>query len=209
MGIIRRGILGGFSGKVANIVGSSWKGIAVMRSLPLSVANPRTPRQVAQRDKFSMMSKFSSQLLSVWIKPLWDRGAQQMSGYNAFVRENIDKMVLGGQVRPTLGIMSRGVLGSTQLMPQTPVGQVQTVTWDTALSNSLQSASDLAYIVLVEDRTGLVVGHSSGLVARSAGTASITFDSSSLEDTVYAFLAFANTDGTRIGDSTFVHTNIV
>lgn len=208
MGIIRRGILGGFSGKVANIVGSSWKGIAVMRSLPLSVANPRTPRQVAQRDKFSLMSKFASQLLSVWIKPLWDRGAQQMSGYNAFVKENIDSMVLNDEVRPTFGIMSRGVLGSTQVVPGSLVGSVQTLTWDTALSNSLQSASDLAYIVLIEDKTGLVIGHSSGLVARSVGTASVTFDSTNVTDRVFAFLAFANADGTRMGDSTFQDTMI-
>ncbi len=40
MGIIKRGILGGFSNKVANVVGSSWKGINTMRALPLSVANP-------------------------------------------------------------------------------------------------------------------------------------------------------------------------
>lgn len=208
MGIIRRGILGGFSGKVANIVGSSWKGIAVMRSLPLSVANPRTPRQVAQRDKFSLMSKFASQLLSVWIKPLWDRGAQQMSGYNAFVKENIDAMVLNDVVRPTFGIMSRGVLGATQVVPSSIAGSVQTLTWGTALSNSLQSATDLAYIVLVEDRTGAVLGHSSGLVPRSAGTASVTFDSPSGEETVFAFLAFANADGTRMGDSSFSETII-
>jgi len=30
MGTIKRGILGGFSGKVANVVGTSWKGIALL-----------------------------------------------------------------------------------------------------------------------------------------------------------------------------------
>lgn len=201
MGIIRRGILGGFSGKVANIVGSSWKGIAVMRSLPLSVANPRTPRQVAQRDKFSLMSKFASQLLSVWIKPLWDRGAQQMSGYNAFVRENIDKMVYEEFIVAEQGIMSRGVLGATAVTSAPVAGGVVSVSWSTALANSLQSASDLAYIVLVEKNSGRLVGHSSGLVARSTGSASVTLTDNVPEFPFYCFLAFANADGTRMGDS--------
>ena len=51
MGVIKQGILGGFSGKVANIVGSSWKGIPVIKSLPLSVANPQTAAQTTQRNK--------------------------------------------------------------------------------------------------------------------------------------------------------------
>ena len=31
MGIIKQGVPGGFSGKVGTVIGSSWKGIAVMR----------------------------------------------------------------------------------------------------------------------------------------------------------------------------------
>jgi hypothetical protein len=34
MGIIKQGILGGFSGKVGNVVGGTWKGIDYMRVLP-------------------------------------------------------------------------------------------------------------------------------------------------------------------------------
>ena len=57
MGIIKRGILGGVSNKVGNVVGSSWKGIATLRSLPLSVANPNTLAQRNNRTSFSIMSK--------------------------------------------------------------------------------------------------------------------------------------------------------
>jgi len=54
MGTIKKGILGGFSGKVGTVVGSSWKGISYMRSLPLKVRNPRTLRQLDQRSKFAI-----------------------------------------------------------------------------------------------------------------------------------------------------------
>jgi len=40
MGKINQGILGGFSGKVGNVIGGNWKGIDYMRVKPASVANP-------------------------------------------------------------------------------------------------------------------------------------------------------------------------
>ena len=49
MGVIKQGILGGFQNKVGAVIGSNWKGIATMRSRPISVANPRTGKQVAVR----------------------------------------------------------------------------------------------------------------------------------------------------------------
>ena len=58
MGKIGRGILGGVSGKVANVVGSRWKGIDYIRAKPLSVANPRTLLQVNQRTKFALVLRF-------------------------------------------------------------------------------------------------------------------------------------------------------
>jgi hypothetical protein len=38
---IPKGILGGFSGKVGNVVGDNWKGIDSMRVKPSTVANPQ------------------------------------------------------------------------------------------------------------------------------------------------------------------------
>ena len=58
MGIIRQGVLGGISGKIGNIVGASWKGINYLRIKPASVANPRTPLQVNQRNKFQAVLEF-------------------------------------------------------------------------------------------------------------------------------------------------------
>jgi hypothetical protein len=89
MAIIKRGILGGVLGKVGNVVGSSWKGIDVLKSLPLSVANPRTAGQVAQRTKMTNIVAFSKAILTSVIKPLNDRFAQFESGYNLFVSRNI------------------------------------------------------------------------------------------------------------------------
>lgn len=89
MAIIKRGILGGFSNKIGNVVGTSWKGISVMRSLPQGVHNPRTPSQTRQRRKFATVSAIGSSILDLVIKPYWDPIAIRMSGYNKFVSETL------------------------------------------------------------------------------------------------------------------------
>ena len=88
MAKIKQGILGGFSGKVANVVGTSWKGRAVMKSQPLSVANPRTESQVGQRNKFSKIAELASQILTQFVQPVENPISGNISGYNLFCKDN-------------------------------------------------------------------------------------------------------------------------
>ena len=88
MGVIKRGLLGGFSGRVANIVGSSWKGIAYMRALPLSVANPNTAAQQVVRQGFKTAVQCGRQLVSTLFPNFINPFVERMSGFNAFVGEN-------------------------------------------------------------------------------------------------------------------------
>ena len=90
MGTIKRGILGGFKNKVGSVIGSSWKGIDTMRSMPLSVANPKTAKQIKVRSNFKTLVAAASSVNSTLIRPYWSRFAKQMTGANAFVRENYE-----------------------------------------------------------------------------------------------------------------------
>lgn len=88
MAKIKQGILGGFSGKVAGVVGTSWKGRAVMKSRPLSVANPRTDAQQEQRGKFSKIAELASKILTTFLQPVENPISGDVSGYNKFVKDN-------------------------------------------------------------------------------------------------------------------------
>ena len=59
MGTIKQGILGGFSGKVGTVVGSTWKSVHYMRALAVSFSDPRTERQKNQRSKFTAAVNFT------------------------------------------------------------------------------------------------------------------------------------------------------
>lgn len=56
MATIKQGALGGFSGKVGPITGSSWKGKAVIKARPLSVNDPNTVLQQQIRAKFKLIT---------------------------------------------------------------------------------------------------------------------------------------------------------
>lgn len=59
MGTIKQGILGGFRGRVGNVIGSTWKGQDVMKIRPASVFNPNTEHQQLQRAKFGLVGRFN------------------------------------------------------------------------------------------------------------------------------------------------------
>lgn len=203
MAIIRRGILGGFSGKIANVVGSSWKGIAVMRTLPLSVANPRTPAQVAQRSKFTLISEFASAILTTMIKPLWDRHSQKMSGYNAFIQQNIKNAVTDKAIIWSNLILSRGQLGVTPILKIINGSGGFEVEWNPNITNAMQSPTDFAYLLIVDEVSGKVIGTVAGEANRESGTAAVQADTSQYTK-IGAYLSFANADLTRVGDSSYL-----
>ena len=110
MGVIKQGILGGFQNKVGAVIGSNWKGIATMRSRPISVANPRTGKQVAVRSEFSTLVKMASTLNATLIRPYWSRFAQKKTGANAFISANYGKMTGDVTHIPDRLILSQGKL---------------------------------------------------------------------------------------------------
>ncbi|WP_435138294.1 DUF6266 family protein [Formosa sp. A9] len=65
MATFEKGILGGFSGKVGNVVGSRWRGKNVMRSLPQRGNYTPTEKQAEQREKFKIVISFLTPIKSV------------------------------------------------------------------------------------------------------------------------------------------------
>lgn len=84
MGKIRKGVLGGFSGKVGPVIGFSWNGISYMRSLPQHFNDARTPRQLQQRAKFNKAMEFLTPIKD-YIRVGYNTYAVKKSAFNAAV----------------------------------------------------------------------------------------------------------------------------
>lgn len=174
MGVIKRGILGGFSGKVGNIVGGSWKGIGYMRSLPLSVANPNTAGQAAQRGKFSGSVTFARQILGSIIQVFWNPIAAGMSGYNRFMSENIESFDSSGVLVPATLKMTVGPLLGIELGSVTAdasAGEIDIV-WPDNSGTGNAVASDEVGIAYYNFNTDQAVVQTN-IAARSDGSATL------------------------------------
>ena len=89
MGKVQQGILDGFVGKVGTVVGSFWKGKAVMRGYKRIVRNPNTVDQRLNRIRFACIGRLAGAFL-VAIREGFSVVARsrQMTEGDIFVREN-------------------------------------------------------------------------------------------------------------------------
>ncbi|MDX9883167.1 MAG: DUF6266 family protein [Prolixibacteraceae bacterium] len=98
MGKISQGILGGFSGKVGNVIGGNWKGIDYMRSRTSQKKDANSIKQQNQRAKFSGCIALANSIMSTIILPIWNKKAIRMTGYNLFVKTNLPVFDTNGAI---------------------------------------------------------------------------------------------------------------
>ena len=89
MGTYSKGILGSFTGKVGTVIGSSWNGIDYMRSLPRPSSKAPTALQLAQREKFGLVTKFVAPIKAL-LNLGFKNAAVKKTGVNAAVAEIIE-----------------------------------------------------------------------------------------------------------------------
>lgn len=203
MAIIKQGILGGIQNKVGNVVGTSWKGIAVLKSMPISVANPRTAAQVTQRQRFANIVRFSKAILAEVIKPLWDRFAQKQSGYNAFVQTNIVNFNSFGIETPTDLVISKGRMSSTAIdtAALNSTASTATITWTNDSGQDFKQNTDTAYVVICESDGAKVAGFDTG-IKRDEETLTVSYESRPGTQ-YFVYLAFKRMDGTIVSNTSF------
>jgi len=211
MGKINRGILGGFSGKVANIIGGSWKGIAYMRSQPVSVSNPNTAGQQSQRSKFSGVVGLATYFLTNLVKPLNDRFAVKQSGYNLFVSRNIAAFDSSSAFQTATGLeIARGNLLPVDNLSisGTDGSNSVTVVWDDNSGGSPVRASDELFGAVYNETKAEWGGGNSGL-DRSTTTANITMPSAvDTGDVLYIYAAYRAADGTEVSNTEDATTTV-
>lgn len=205
MGIIKRGILGGFSNKVANVVGTSWKGRAVIKSLPLSVANPRTTPQVNQRSKFKGASQLASLLLGLWIKPLWDRFAGNIAGVNAWMKDNTELFDNSGV--PTYGalVMSKGKMQppTVSALVGSAGASTVSVSGDLPADVTWGQNGETLFVVGINQNTGEVAGNTNTGNPEDTVAVVLAFNELTVGDVVSVYLAIKRADGTQVSNSQY------
>ena len=206
MGTIKKGVLGGFSGKVGSVVGASWKGIDYIRSLPASVKNPRTEGQVTQRSKFSLVLEFLRPIIA-YLNVGFKAYASKQSPYNAAMSYNVSNAVSGTfpdfEMEYPDALVSKGsLLGAENATATAAAGSIAFAWTDNSeVSNALATdkAMPLAYNIM----KGQAVFKTNG-ADRSIEADTLTIPANWSGDDVEVYLGFVSNDGLLVATSAYL-----
>lgn len=191
--------------RIGNVVGTGWKGKAVMKSLPLSVANPRTAGQVKQRSRFSTLVTLASILLAAVVKPLWDRFASGMSGYNAFISANQNAFNPDGSLNPYDLVISRGRMIAPANIALSGSGGTANITLTNPVGDRFALPTDNIYVVLLDETMQVPIFAGMTSATRGTGT-TVTFTVDlktgwEVSGIASYYAAYLRSDGSEVSNS--------
>lgn len=201
------GANGTFSGKVGSVIGSSWRGISYLRGLGKKSNKPATELQLAQRQRFSLVTAFMAPLLGIVNIGFRNIRKFTASPYSMAVKANLDNAVTGVMPNFTfdfpLVIFSSGNLyGPISNDVQVAAGEI-TINWNAAL-NYFSGASSDEGIILVYNVERDVFLTTDAPVVRADATAQVTVPPEFAGDTGHAWMFFASVEGRAVSNTIYL-----
>ena len=205
MGKLLNGINGPFSGKVGTVVGTTWRGIPVIRSKPTPRKGGFSPLELQQQAKFSLMNKFLrplNALLSETFKPV----AVQMTGFNKAFSFNVKNAITG--LHPGLAVdypmvlLGRGDLpnAASPTAASSLEGKLD-FTWTDNSGKGKTLATDKAFVAAYNEELNKWK-FSLDAAVRSAGSCSL--DATEFKGKgAHTYIGFISADGKDVTDSLY------
>jgi hypothetical protein len=195
MARFEKGVLGGFSGKIGNVVSCLRHGKYYLRTLPVKVNHPNTEKQLAQRMRFSLIQQFLKPI-NKFIHFGFGAYAEGRSAYNAAMSYNLEHALQGSY--PFLSIdftkarVSHGNLPGAlnSAMQQTGTNTI-TITWENVAGAKGAKDLDIAVVLLFDPTTKYVASFMSA-GKRAVGQAHIILPGASTNKKLYGYLCFIN-----------------
>jgi hypothetical protein len=203
MGKYKKGILGYFRGKVGTVVGSIWKGINYMKSLPDVSNSEPTPAQLNVRLKFAMVMAFFSN-----IKGLINIGYQKfnkgITPMNAATSYHLKYAVIGTGPLFNLNydkvIVSVGDLEELVNITINAGPDELNFTWQANLSMEYGAPTDMVTI-LVYSSANFKFAQVLKVVPRSALSYTMSLPAEFSGTNVHCFIVLTSTDGKECSTS--------
>src|SRR5690554_407103 len=206
MGKLKKGIHGGISGKVGNVVGAYWKDIYYVRSLPKKVNNPRTKSQVKQRTKFTETIELLSTITPFIRVSFREYSSGRLTAFNAATSYNVKHAAT--EVDDTIlldyskVLVSRGSLYPASAIKAEMVDDQLHFSWDTTLEENARS-TDLVMLV-VYNSTKKEAITTLCAAQRSSGITQMLLPPTWLGDIIHPYIAFRSVNGEIVSDSIYL-----
>ena len=214
MGKLNQGILGGFSGTVGTVVGSTnKKGEDIIRAKSKKARPASSAGQVKQQAKFSLVTGFMQ-----GVNPVLKTGLKlsaaggNMSPYNYACRHALKNAVTGTDENPELDYakieLSEGTLSRIPGVTAVMNDNVVDFSWNDLAGDGSGMPTDNVCLVVYNVTNG-ELSFSTGTV-RTAKTASVYVPYSSTGDTLLFYLFFRSaTDPLQVSTSQYLGSAVV
>lgn len=216
MSIVQNTLIGRARQKIGGSVFSTWKGLNVLKSKPLTVANPKTPGQIQQRSAMSQITKLFRGA-SGYVALGFKQQAVHMSEFNAFASYNLknafNKAVSGVATLVPLDLLfSQGTI--TKTIPVTVSASLALhfeITWDA--SGTLPpgvSNSDVCQYFGYNSTKGTFSTVNSGDLWSDTDSDLPTIPTDwAIGDTVFLYMFFYNPTSRKSSDSVVTQKTII
>ncbi len=212
MAIVQNPITGRTKQKFGTAVFSKQFSKNTMRSKPIEVKNPRTPDQVNQRNKFSLMVAEGRRLLTM-LKVSFQNMTTDMSAFNVFIKNNIKTAITGTPgnyvIDYSLLKVAKGPLTKTiTFHAGNDLASKVKRTWTPPIDPLDEANNDLLYVASFnEDKNEWL--YSATTTTRATGLDEQTVPATWTGDTVHVYSFFVNPGGNTSSDSAYSGTIVV
>ena len=212
MGTYEKGIIGAFSGKVGPVVGATWRGKDVMRSLPRKSTKPATPKQMLQREKFTMVTEFLTPLNPI-LKRYFGSNTEVKTRRNQAMSYTMKDAVVfvdpGFELSFNRVLISRGsLLGLNTGVATAGAGQSIDIAWIDNSGIGDATATDQLVVAVYEPTTKTTIySLNAGSRDHRSGNVVLPAFLSGLKVQVWA--TFASVDGKIYATSEYLGTIVV
>lgn len=201
MATYKRGILGRFSGKVGTVVGATWRGISVMRAVPSEVRNPRTPKQLAQRERFQLVTRLMRKTRPFIQAGFEIRSSDPFTAANAMMSYNLRFGITGthpGQqlnwpnVRFAMGSLQGAEAAGSSLIADPETGEA-VFSWEDNSGRHNALSGDLVMVLLYNPAQEEALFDTAAAL-RADGSARLRVPESYAGDTLHGWIAFRRSE---------------
>jgi hypothetical protein len=209
MGTFLKGILGGFSGKVGNVIGASWSGIDYLRSLPRKSSKPPTEAQLKQRMTFGLVMGFLRPI-GILLKVGYQAYKGKETPINAASRYHLEHAVTGIYPNLTIDLPEVVISKGNLLAPyfaeigSSVAGEVKFDWLNNAPVGSTNGTDRATLLIYNPEKDQFTYLQSAA--ARSALTFTLELPTDYSGDLVHGWLCFVSVNGKEVSDSAYLGT---
>lgn len=211
MAILQKGVLGGFSGLIGNVVGANWRSLDVIRSRPKKSKKAPVQSQIDQRLKFGLVTAFFGRLTS-FINLGYQSANKVQTPMNAAIAYHLQHAITGTSPDFSLDytkvVMSIGQMAdAANAGVAVTTGQLLEFSWEALeepdiVEKALRDTDNLRVIIYSPVKG---ISMTATLAERrSAGSGSLKVPKTFTGSPIHVWLFLASADGKEVSRSQYL-----